>query len=79
MFSLFASLELLTVATLVINVPGAVPESMCAVRVKTSLLPVGTSEFEQLIAPLVPTLGVEQPQAAGLESETKVVPGGKLS
>jgi len=64
---------------LVMNVPGAVPEPMCTVRVKTSLLPVGTSEFVQLIVPFVPTLGVVQPQAAGFESETNVMPAGKLS
>ena len=64
---------------LVINVPGAVPGLMCTVRVKTSLLPVGTSEFVQLIAPLVPALGVVQPQDAGFESETNVVAAGKLS
>jgi len=33
----------------------------------------------QLSAPLVPTLGVVQPQDAGFESETNVVSDGKLS
>ena len=52
---------------------------MCTVRVKTSLLPVGTSEFVHVSVKLLPELGSVQDQLAGFVFVTNVVPGGNLS
>ena len=80
LFSSFGSkVEVLTVAVLVKNVPGAVFESILATIVKKSSPPAGKSGFVQFTVPLLPTPGSVHDQLAGVERETKVMPAGNGS
>ena len=61
-----------------IAVPSTTVDPTATVSVKTAL-PAPNEAIEQEIAPPEPTAGVVQPQPAGSESETNVVPAGSVS
>ena len=68
-----------TVAVLLITVPAAVAGATVTTRVKTELPTGRVPMVEQLIVPLEPTAGLVQVQPAGVTSEAKVVPAGRVS